>query len=72
MLSFLARLRQDPWAEAARLERKPQAAVTRHLTYLIRQMPLRPPALDDAEQVAMRLENQKTFMLRHVMIGNYL
>ena len=55
MLSFLARLGQDPWAEAARLERLPHEAVTKHLTDLIRQLPLRQPAPDDAEQVAARL-----------------
>ncbi len=55
MLSFLARLGQDPWAEAARLERMPHAAVTRHLAGLIRQMPLNLPPMDDAERVAARL-----------------
>jgi hypothetical protein len=55
MLSFLARLGLDPWAEAARLERLPKVALTKHLTDLIRQMPLSPPALNDAELVAARL-----------------
>jgi hypothetical protein len=55
MLSFLSRLGQDPWAEAARWARLPHAAVTRNLADLILQMPLRPQVLDDAPRIAARL-----------------
>jgi hypothetical protein len=54
MLSVLARLGQDPWAEAARWARLPHAAVTRHLAELITQMPLRLQA-GDAPNIAARL-----------------
>ena len=55
MLSVLARLGHDPWAEAARWGGLPHAAVTRHLAELIRQMPLRPQVLDEAPHIAARL-----------------
>jgi len=55
MLSVLARLGHDPWAEAARWARLPHAAATRNLADLIRQMPLRAQALDDAPRIAAQL-----------------
>jgi len=55
MLSVLARLGRDPWAEAAGWARLPHAAATKHLVDLIGQMPLRQHVLDDAPRIAARL-----------------
>lgn len=55
MLSVLARLGQDPWVEAARLTTLPEAAAIDGLAQSIRQMPLDPRALADANATASRL-----------------
>jgi hypothetical protein len=55
ILSILARLGQDPWAEAARLAKLPQAAMIDCLAQSIAKMPLGPRALIDARVTAARL-----------------
>jgi hypothetical protein len=55
ILSILARLGQDPWAEAARWARLPKATTVDHLARSISQMPLCPQALLDARATATRL-----------------
>ena len=55
VLSVLARLGQDPWAQAARWGRLPKADVIDRLANSIRQMPLPPQALRDARETAARL-----------------
>jgi hypothetical protein len=55
MLSTLARLGQDPWAQAAEWARMPNAAMIECLTRSITQMPLCPRALDEARATAGRL-----------------
>ncbi len=47
ILSILARLGQDPWAEAARLTKLPKAAMIDYLAQSIEKMPLGPRALTD-------------------------
>src|ERR1700735_4323337 len=48
ILSILARLGQDPWAEAARWAQLPKAAMIDCLVHSITQMPLCPQALVEA------------------------
>ena len=48
ILSVLARLGKDPWAEAARLARLPKSSVIDDLANSISQMPLSSQALMDA------------------------
>jgi hypothetical protein len=55
ILSVLARLGKDPWAEAARWARLPKAAMIDSLAKCIAQMPLGPQALLDARATAGRL-----------------
>ncbi len=55
MLSVLARLGQDPWAEAARLTTLPKAAATDHVARSIREMPLEPRTLAETNATASRL-----------------
>jgi hypothetical protein len=55
ILSVLARLGQDPWAEAANWVKLPKAATIDQLTQSISQMPLSPQALDEARATATRL-----------------
>jgi hypothetical protein len=55
ILSVLARLGNDPWAEAAKLVGMPKSATIDRLTQSIRQMPLTPQALTDARATAARL-----------------
>jgi hypothetical protein len=55
ILSVLARLGQDPWAEAARWAKLPKAAIIDVLAQSIGQMPLSPQALGDARKTASRL-----------------
>jgi hypothetical protein len=55
MLSVMARLGQDPWAEAARLTTLPKAAAIDGLVQSIRKMPLSPRALGEAIATASRL-----------------
>jgi hypothetical protein len=55
VLSILARLGQDPWAEAARWARLPKAARIDCLADSIAQMPLSPGALKQARTTAARL-----------------
>jgi hypothetical protein len=55
ILSVLARLGQDPWAEAARWAKLPRAAIIDCLAQSISQMPLCPQALTDARLTASRL-----------------
>jgi hypothetical protein len=55
ILSILARLGQDPWAEAARWVEMPKAAIIDRLAYSIAQMPLCPQALVEARITASRL-----------------
>jgi hypothetical protein len=55
ILSVLARLGQDPWAEAARWTKLPKASIIDCLANSISQMPLRPQALVDARTTAARL-----------------
>jgi hypothetical protein len=55
MLSILARLGQDPWAESARLTKLPRAAAIDAVARSIGAMPLTPQALADARATASRL-----------------
>ncbi len=55
ILSILARLGQDPWAEAARLTKLPKAAMIDCLAQSIAKMPLGQRALRDARVTAARL-----------------
>jgi hypothetical protein len=55
ILSVLARLGQDPWAEAARLAKLPKARTIDYLANSISQMPLSPRALIDARATAARV-----------------
>lgn len=55
ILSILARLGRDPWAEAARWAALPKAAVIDSLTQCIAEMPLAPSALAGARDSAARL-----------------
>jgi hypothetical protein len=55
ILSVLARLGKDPWAEAAKWVSMPKAAIIERLTQSISQMPLCPQALTDARATASRL-----------------
>jgi len=55
MLSVLARLGQDPWAEAARWTNLPKAAATECLVRCIGAMPLGPRTQADASATAARL-----------------
>jgi len=55
ILSILARLGKDPWAQAAEWARMPNAATTECLTQSIMQMPLCPRALVEARVTAGRL-----------------
>jgi hypothetical protein len=55
VLSILARLGKDPWAEAAKWAALPKAAVIDSLAQSIAQMPLAPSALSGARDSAARL-----------------
>jgi hypothetical protein len=55
ILSVLARLGRDPWAEAAGWTKLPRASIVDRLADCISQMPLRPPALAEARTTASRL-----------------
>ena len=55
ILSILARLGQDPWADAARWAQLPKAAMIDCLVHSIAQMPLCPQALVEARATASRL-----------------
>ncbi len=55
ILSVLARLDKDPWAEAARWAKLPNHKVVESLADSIAQMPLTPSALAEARQSAVRL-----------------
>ena len=55
ILSVLARLGQDPWAEAAKWTKLPKATTIERLTQSIAQMPLQPQALLEARDTAARL-----------------
>jgi hypothetical protein len=55
MLSVLARLGRDPWAEAARWTNLPKAASIASLAQSIGRMPLSPGALANADVTASRL-----------------
>jgi hypothetical protein len=55
ILSVLARLGQDPWAEAAGWTRQPKSMIVDTLARSIAQMPLAPQALAEARQTASRL-----------------
>ena len=55
ILSMIARLGQDPWAEAARWAALPRAGVIDSLARSIAQMPLAPSALAETRVTAARL-----------------
>jgi hypothetical protein len=55
ILSVLARLGKDPWAQAARWTKLPKSAIVDMLAKSIAQMPLAPQALAEARQTASRL-----------------
>ena len=55
ILSVLARLGQDPWAEAANWAKLPKSATIDRLAQSISQMPLSPQALGEARTTATRL-----------------
>jgi hypothetical protein len=55
ILSVLARLGRDPWAEAAGWAQLPRASIVDRLADCISQMPLRPQALAEARTTAARL-----------------
>jgi hypothetical protein len=55
VLSVLARLGRDPWAQAAQWSRLPKAEIIDRLANCIAQMPMPPQALRDARETAARL-----------------
>lgn len=55
ILSMIARLGRDPWAEAARWATLPRAGAIESLAQSIGDMPLTPSALADARAIAVRL-----------------
>jgi hypothetical protein len=55
ILSVLARLGQDPWAEAAKWTKLPKSAMIDRLAQSISQMPLSPQAIGEARSTASRL-----------------
>jgi len=55
ILSILARLGKDPWAEAARWAQLPKPAMIDSLTLSISQMPLPPQVIAEARATASRL-----------------
>lgn len=55
ILSVLARLGEDPWAEAARWAKMPKSAAVECLAQSIGKMPLDTPALADTYATASRL-----------------
>lgn len=55
ILSTLARLGKDPWAQAAEWAKLPAATTVTYLTQSITQMPLCPRALADAGATSARL-----------------
>jgi hypothetical protein len=55
ILSILARLGLDPWAEAAKWTKLPKATTIDRLAQSIGQMPLSPEALGEARSTASRL-----------------
>jgi hypothetical protein len=55
ILSVLARLGQDPWAEAARWTNLPKASAIDRLANCISQMPLSPQSLAESRTTAARL-----------------
>jgi hypothetical protein len=55
ILSVLARLGQDPWAEAAKWAKMPKAATIDRLAQSIAQMPLSSQAINEARATASRL-----------------
>ena len=55
VVSILARLDKDPWAQAASWTALPKAAVIDALAESIARMPLAPPALARARDIAARL-----------------
>jgi hypothetical protein len=55
ILSILARLGQDPWVEAAKWAKLPQAAMVERLAQCMAQMPLDPQAQAAAPATAARL-----------------
>lgn len=55
ILSMLARLGPDPWAEAVRWAELPQSGVVESLARKIGEMPLAPSALAEAHETATRL-----------------
>lgn len=55
VLSVLARLGQDPWAQAAQWMKLPRPEIIERLAGSIAQMPLPPQALRDVRQTAARL-----------------
>lgn len=55
ILSILARLGKDPWAQAAEWARMSEATTIEYLTRSITQMPLCPSALAEARVTAARL-----------------
>jgi len=55
ILSVLARLGQDPWAEAAKWTKLPKATIIDRLAQSIAQMPLSAQAINEARSTASRL-----------------
>ncbi len=55
VLSILARLGLDPWAEAAEWARLPKATVIDSLVRMLSEIPLRASALADPQAIAARL-----------------
>lgn len=55
VLSALARLDIDPWAEAARLAALPKDAAASALAVILRRLPVQPSAMPDAGAVAQRV-----------------
>jgi hypothetical protein len=55
ILSVLARLGQDPWAEAAKWTKLPKATIVDRLAQSIAQMPLSSQAISEARNTASRL-----------------
>jgi hypothetical protein len=55
MLSVLARMGRDPWAEAAQWAKRPTSAIVDLVAASIERMPLRPQDLRDSRLTAIRL-----------------
>lgn len=70
VLSTLARLGEDPWAQALNWARLPRPAIIDQLAERIRRMPLPPQALLDARATASRLSSLLPEQTHSLVFGN--